>query len=144
VCLGTSVRLRLMPRPSPVTDAVRSLIEGDGHRAWSLDELLEEVRKQIRTANFSTVLRAIWTLEKRSLVDRVDLGDGKARYEAPRDHHEHVRCIRCGSIAEVPGCVVDEAAAGVEARTGYAVQSHQVVFAGLCPSCRLVAAGSGR
>jgi Fe2+ or Zn2+ uptake regulation protein len=131
-----------MPRPSPVTDAVRSLIEGAGHRAWSLDELLEEVRRQIGTANFSTVLRAIWTLEKRSLVSRVDLGDGKARYEAPRDHHEHVRCIQCGSIAEVPGCVVAEASAGIEMRTGYLVQSHQVVFAGLCPNCRpAIAAG---
>jgi len=125
-----------MPRPSPVTDAVRSLIEGDGHRAWSLDELLEEVRRQITTANFSTILRAIWTLEKQARVQRIDLGDGKARYEAPRDHHEHVRCTQCGSIAEVPGCVVDEAAAGIEARTGYQVQSHQVVFAGLCPNCR--------
>jgi Fe2+ or Zn2+ uptake regulation protein len=132
-----------MPRPSPVTDAVRSLIEGAGHRAWSLDELLEEIKIEITTANFSTVLRAIWTLEKRSLVNRVDLGDGKARYEAPRDHHEHVRCVHCGAIAEVPGCVVDEAAAGVAARTGYAVQSHQVVFAGLCPSCQLVTAEAG-
>jgi len=133
-----------MPRPSPVTDAVRSLIEGRGHRAWSLDELLEEVRRRVKTANFSTILRAIWTLEKQSLVDRVDLGDGKARYEAPRDHHEHVRCTRCGSIAEVPGCVVDEAADGVAARTGYLVQSHQVVFAGLCPNCKPAnAAGRG-
>jgi len=125
-----------MPRPSPVTDAVRSLIEGEGHRAWSLDELLEEVKQQIATANFSTVLRAVWALEKRSLVQRVELGDGKARYEAPRDHHEHVRCIQCGAIAEVPGCVVDEAAAGIEAQTGYVVRSHQVVFAGLCPDCK--------
>ena len=129
-----------MPRPSPVTDAVKSLMEGDGHRAWSLDELLDEVRRKIRTASFSTVLRAIWTLEKRSLVNRVDLGDGKARYEAPRDHHEHVRCSNCGSIAEVPGCVVDVAAAEVAARTGYLVQSHQVVFAGLCPNCKPAAA----
>jgi Fe2+ or Zn2+ uptake regulation protein len=132
-----------MPRPSPVTDAVRSLIEAGGHRAWSLDELLEEVRHQVATANFSTILRAIWTLERQALVDRVDLGDGKARYEAPRDHHEHVRCTSCGAIAEVPGCVVDEAAAGIAARTGYLVQSHQVVFAGLCPNCKpgKVAAG---
>ena len=129
-----------MPRPSPVTDAVRSLIEGEGHRTWSLDELLEEVKQQINSANFSTVLRAIWTLEKRSLVQRVELGDGKARYEAPRDHHEHVRCIQCGAIAEVPGCVVDEATAGIEARTGYVVMSHQVVFAGLCPDCKLSSA----
>jgi Fe2+ or Zn2+ uptake regulation protein len=131
-----------MPRPSPVTDAVKTLIEGEGHRAWSLDELLEEVKEQVSTANFSTVLRAIWTLEKRSLVNRVELGDGKARYEAARDHHEHVRCTQCGAVAEVPGCVVEEAAV-IEARTGYAVRSHQLVFAGLCPDCRKLAVAPG-
>jgi Fe2+ or Zn2+ uptake regulation protein len=130
-----------MPRPSPVTDAVSSLLEDAGHRTWSLDELQEAVKEQIPSVNYSTILRAIWTLEKRSLVDRVDIGDGKARYEARRDHHEHVRCTGCGAIAEVPGCVVDQAAVAVEAGTGYLVQSHQVLFAGLCPSCQLAPAG---
>ena len=125
-----------MPRPSPVTDAVRSLIEDAGHRTWSLDELLLSVREGIPSANYSTILRAILTLEKKSLVDRYDIGDGKARYEARGAHHEHVRCTSCGAIAEVPGCVVDEATVAVEAGTGYLVKSHQVVFAGLCPNCQ--------
>jgi len=125
-----------VPRPSPVTDAVRSLIEDAGHRTWSLDELLFSVREGIPGANYSTILRAVLTLEKKSLVERIDIGDGKARYEARGAHHEHVRCTSCGAIAEVPGCVVDEATVAVEAGTGYQVHSHQVVFAGLCPNCR--------
>ena len=47
-----------MPRPSPVTDAVRSLVEDAGHRTWSLDELLLAVREGIPSANYSTILRA--------------------------------------------------------------------------------------
>jgi len=125
-----------LPRPSPVTDAVRSLIEDAGHRTWSLDELLSAVREAIPSANYSTILRAVLTLEKKSLVERYDIGDGKARYEARGAHHEHVRCTACGAIAEVPGCVVDEATVAVEAGTGYQVKSHQVVFAGLCPNCQ--------
>jgi Fe2+ or Zn2+ uptake regulation protein len=125
-----------VPRPSPVTDAVKSLIEDAGHRTWSLDELLFAVREGIPSANYSTILRAVLTLEKKSLVERYDIGDGKARYEARGAHHEHVRCTSCGAIAEVPGCVVDEATVAVETGTGYQVVSHQVVFAGLCPNCR--------
>jgi Fe2+ or Zn2+ uptake regulation protein len=132
-----------MPRPSPVTDAVRSLLDHPRHRAWSLDELQDAVKVEIPTVNYSTILRAVWTLEKRSEVERVDLGDGKARYEARRAHHEHVRCTGCGAVAEVPGCVVDEAAVAVEAGTGYVVQSHQVVFAGLCPNCQRALASPG-
>ena len=115
---------------------MRSLIEDAGHRTWSLDELLSAVRKGIPSANYSTILRAVLTLEKKSLVERYDIGDGKARYEASGAHHEHVRCTGCGAIAEVPGCVVDEATVAVEAGTGYQVKSHQVVFAGLCPNCQ--------
>jgi Fe2+ or Zn2+ uptake regulation protein len=36
----------------------------------------------------------------------------------------------------VPGCVVEEAAAQVQKSTGYQVSSHQVVFSGVCPTCR--------
>ena len=115
---------------------MRSLIEDAGHRTWSLDELLSAVREDIPSANYSTILRAVLTLEKKSLVERYEIGDGKARYEARGAHHEHVRCTSCGAIAEVPGCVVDEATVAVEAGTGYQVKSHQVVFAGLCPNCQ--------
>lgn len=125
-----------MPRPSPVTDAVKAAIAAEDRHAWALDELLEAVRRQIPTADFSTVFRAMQTLERGGKVVQVDLGDGKARYETIRDHHEHIRCTQCGSVAEVPGCLVEDAVAQVQRRTGFVVKSHQVVFAGVCRPCR--------
>jgi Fur family ferric uptake transcriptional regulator len=128
-----------VPRPSPVTDAVKAVIAAEDRHAWALDELLEAVRRQIPTADFSTVFRAMQTLERGGLVEQVDLGDGKARYETHRDHHEHIRCTVCGSVAEVPGCLVEDAVAQIQRRTGYVVKSHQVVFAGVCRPCRAAA-----
>ena len=125
-----------VPRPSPVTDAVKAIIAAEDRHAWGLDELLEAVRRQIPTADFSTVFRAMQTLERGGIVEQVDLGDGKARYETRRDHHEHIRCTVCGLVSEVPGCVVEDAVAQVQRRTGYVVRSHQVVFAGVCRACR--------
>ena len=134
-----SGKLRLVPRPSPVTDAVRAAIAAEDRHAWALDELLEAVRRTIPTADFSTVFRAMQTLERAGEVDQVDLGDGKARYETRREHHEHIRCTECGTVAEVPGCVVEDAVAQIQRRTGYLVRSHQVVFAGVCRPCRSAA-----
>jgi Fe2+ or Zn2+ uptake regulation protein len=125
-----------VPRPSPVTDAVKAIIAGEDRHAWALDELLVAVRRQIPTADFSTVFRAMQTLQRAGLVDQVDLGDSKARYETRREHHEHIRCTECGIVSEVPGCVVEDAVALVQRRTGYRVSSHQVVFAGVCRTCR--------
>lgn len=128
-----------MPRPSPVTDAVKALIAAEDRHAWALDELLEAVRRDIPSADFSTVFRAMQALERTGQVDLVDLGDGKARYETRREHHEHIRCTVCGTVAEVPGCVVEDVMAQIQRRTGYQVSSHHVVFAGVCRPCRAAA-----
>ena len=124
-----------MPRPSPVRDALRAIFERREHRAWSLDELLAEVRSRIGTGDYSSVFRAVAVLEEQGLVERVELGDGLSRYEARGAHHEHVRCDECGRVAEVPGCVIDDAAKEIEASTGYRLLGHTLVFSGLCPEC---------
>jgi len=128
-----------VPRPSPVTDAVKAILAAEDRHAWGLDDLLEAVRRQIPSADFSTVFRAMHTLEREGVVEQVDLGDGKARYETRRDHHEHIRCTVCGLVSEVPGCVVEDVVAQVQRRTGFVVDSHQVVFAGVCRPCRATA-----
>ncbi len=125
-----------MPRPSPVTDALRAVISGEDRHGWALDELLDAVRRRLPTADFSTVFRAMQALERSGLVEQIDLGDGKARYETRREHHEHIRCTECGTVSEVPGCAVQDVVARVQRRTGYQVRSHRVVFAGICRECR--------
>jgi Fur family ferric uptake transcriptional regulator len=128
-----------VPRPSPVTDAIKALIAGEDRHAWALDDLHQAVRERVPSADFSTVFRAMQALERSGIVDQVDLGDGRARYETRREHHEHIRCTACGTVAEVPGCVVEDAVAQVQRRTGYQVSSHQVVFTGVCRPCRAAA-----
>jgi Fe2+ or Zn2+ uptake regulation protein len=128
-----------VPRPSPVSDAIRTLIAASDQHLWSLDELHDRVREQVASANFSSIMRAVGALEKAGVVDRIDIADGKARYESHQEHHEHIRCSRCGRIAEVPGCVVEGAATTVRASTGFVVTGHQLVFSGLCGACAEVA-----
>jgi Fur family peroxide stress response transcriptional regulator len=124
-----------VPRPSPVTDRVQTLILGGDRHAWSLEELHDAVREDVPTAVFSSIFRAVADLERRELVRRVDVGDGRVRYEAGGVHHEHIRCTSCGSVEEVPGCVVEEATVSVQRQTRFVVTGHQVVFSGLCPAC---------
>jgi Fe2+ or Zn2+ uptake regulation protein len=47
-----------------------------------------------------------------------------------------VQCESCGTVAAVPDCVVDDAAAQIEATTGFQVRAHRLVLTGLCPDCR--------
>jgi Fur family peroxide stress response transcriptional regulator len=125
-----------VPRPSPVRDALRERLLAHPRHGWSLDELLRELHEAKVSADFSTVFRALNWLETEGVVRRVDLGDGKARYEANTGHHEHIRCSSCGTVTEVPGCLVQGSTQLVEATTGFAITDHWLVFSGLCPTCK--------
>jgi Fur family ferric uptake transcriptional regulator len=127
--------IRDVPRPSPVTDEVKKLLLSGGRHAWSLEELLDAVRGTLGGADYSSVFRATVALEQAGVIERLDLGDGRSHYELRDDHHEHVRCESCGRIAEVRGCVVDDAGERIQSKTGFVVNSHQIVFIGLCPDC---------
>ena len=118
-----------------MTDAVRRLFETQERHAWSIEELHESVSATLGSADYSSVFRAVGQLERQGFVDKIDLGEGHARFERRDSHHEHVRCARCGRVEEVPGCVLDDAAAQVQRATGFRVLSHSVVFEGLCREC---------
>jgi Fur family ferric uptake transcriptional regulator len=125
-----------MPRPSPVTDEVRRLLQAGERHAWSLNELHQGARQTLGSADYSSVFRAVAALERDGVIRRIDLGDGQARYELSDDHHEHIRCERCGRVEEVAACVLEDVGARIQELTGFEVTGHQVVFGGLCADCR--------
>lgn len=127
--------ISLVARPSPVSDQVRSLFATEGRHLWSIDELHAEVVRWLGAADYSTVFRAVSGLEREGVIKRIDLGDGKVHYELSDEHHEHIRCDDCGRVVEVPGCVLEDAAAAVTGSTGFKVTSHQLLFGGVCPDC---------
>src|SRR5262249_53519927 len=135
IALRTLYWRSILPRPSPITDEVRRLFETDERHAWSIEELHETVQRSLGSADYSSVFRAVGLLERQGQLDRIDLGDGRTRFEVREDHHEHIRCEQCGRIEEVPVCVLDDASAQVQTMTGFRVTSHRVVFGGICWEC---------
>src|SRR2546423_10862745 len=125
-----------MARPSHVRDAVREVLTGSSRHDWSIEDVLAELSAQDVRADFSSVFRALTFWEREGLVSRVELGDGKARFEAVHGHHEHVRCDSCGVVAPVPGCPVEDTRSQVERTTGFSITGHRLLFSGLCAECR--------
>src|SRR4029077_16973171 len=59
------VTICVMPRPSPVRDRVRDLVLSGSLHDWTIEELLARVRKDVATADYSTVFRAVSYLEEK-------------------------------------------------------------------------------
>ena len=85
----------------------------------------------------ASVYRVLDTLVELGLVQRVDVGDGRVRYEPMRaDHHHHLVCDECGKVERFADQQLERAIHAVEAKSGYAVSAHDVVLRGSCEDCK--------
>ena len=87
----------------------------------------------------ASVYRALEGLDEFGLVQRVDLGDGVARFEPAHsggDHHHHLVCDDCGRVEPFADSTLETAIARVARGRGYAVAAHDVVLRGACEDCR--------
>jgi Fur family ferric uptake transcriptional regulator len=104
----------------------------------SAQELYETLEASGRSVGIASVYRVLDTLSELRLVQRVDIGDGVARYEPAGggDHHHHVVCGDCGKVEPFSDPSLERAIELASSRLGYSVEGHEVVLRGECGECR--------
>ena len=125
-------------------EAVVSKLRGRGYKvtpqrvvvleavAAEQHQSLEEIRGRCPEVGLVTVYRTLGLLCGIGVVRRLELGDG-SRYELASDHHHHLICEECGTVAEFEDCPIDP---GVLPGEGFEVGSHSVEVYGRCAGCR--------
>jgi Fur family ferric uptake transcriptional regulator len=113
----------------------------ESHRVWSIEQLLEALKKKPAQEKgslvFTTVYRCLLKLEEAGLVRNADLGDGISRYEyntCDEHHHHHVVCKSCGTIEALDDCDVVILENAVK-KMGYHAINHRLEFSGVCKAC---------
>jgi Fe2+ or Zn2+ uptake regulation protein len=66
------------------------------------EELFQGVRSALPKISLATVYKALEALVASGLATKLTAGDGSARYDARSDHHYHLRCLRSGSVHDLP------------------------------------------
>ena len=119
--------------------AVLDLLAGQDCCA-SAQEIHENLRGGTsRSVGIASVYRVLDVLAELRLVQRVDVGDGIARFEPALpdgDHHHHVVCDDCGKVEPFSDSSLETAIARASKRLGYSVDAHEVVLRGECGDCR--------
>jgi Fur family ferric uptake transcriptional regulator len=108
----------------------------------SAQELAERLRAEGRGTGVASVYRALDLLSSEGLVQRVEVGDGSARFEPVvpgGEHHHHVVCDRCGRLTPFSDEALERAIHRVASRVSHRVRAHDVLIRGECAGC----AGSG-
>lgn len=126
-----------MERRTRQRDAIRHALE-DAGRPLSPVEVLDAARQQVPGLGIATVYRTLAGLVAEGDAAPVTLPGAPDRYEAAgKHHHHHFICRRCDRVFEAGPC--DDGRVVPECLPGFRVESHEVVFRGVCAEC--VAAG---
>jgi Fur family ferric uptake transcriptional regulator len=105
----------------------------------SAQELYQRVRADRRSVGIASVYRVLDELVELRLVQRIDVGDGIARYEPAQpdgDHHHHVVCGDCGKVEPFADSMLESAIESASKRLRFSVDAHEVVLRGECGDCR--------
>ena len=121
--------------------ARRTVVEHLGAQTCcrSAQEIHDGIDGEGGRVGIASVYRVLDSLAELRLVQRVDIGDGIARYEpahAGGDHHHHLVCDDCGKVEPFADASLEVALERVAGRLGYDVAGHDVVLRGACAECR--------
>ena len=95
---------------------------------------MEEIRGRCPGVGLVTVYRTLGLLSELGVVRRLDLGDGP-RYELAEDHHHHLICEGCGSVAEFEQCPLDPGRLP-QVSSDFEARAHSLEVYGTCADCR--------
>ena len=90
------------------------------------DDIYISIRSKGVKVSRATVYRTIDVLVKNELVRKLDVGDGKNRFESKIDeeHHDHMICLETGNIIEFYNSRLEQLQEKIALDNGYELVRH--------------------
>lgn len=82
--------------------------------------------------SLATVYRTVKLFEESGILEKLEFGDGRARYEdADRDHHDHLIDVNTGAVIEFVDPEIEALQERIAARLGYRLIGHRLELLGV-------------
>ncbi len=132
--MTTNIIARCAARGLRMTEQRRTLarVIGAADDHPDVEELhLRAVREDARIS-LATVYRTVKLFEEAGILERLEFGDGRARYEdAERDHHDHLIDVNSGQVIEFVDPDIEALQERIAARLGYRLIGHRLELLGV-------------
>jgi Fur family transcriptional regulator, ferric uptake regulator len=104
-----------------------------------MEDALRLGQPRQRAVARASIYRVLELLHDHDLVNRLDLGDGIARYETSDpagEQHHHLLCEQCGRLVPFRDPGLERSIDQLSARLGFRTTDHEVTLRGGCADCR--------
>lgn len=107
----------------------------------SAEEVHQILREQGSEIGLATVYRSLELLSDMDILQKIDFGDGRSRYEINKTdekqhHHHHIICLQCGSVKEFEEDLLENLEELISKKSNFNIVDHQVKFYGYCQECQ--------
>ena len=122
-CLAKNIR---MTSQRQIT--IQVIEESDDHP--DVDQLYLRSVELDNTISIATVYRTVKLLEEAGLIERLEFGDGRSRYEEAGEHHEHLVDIETGEVHEFYNEELETLKTEIAREMGYDLIDHRLELYG--------------
>ncbi|UBH21387.1 transcriptional repressor [Macrococcus armenti] len=106
----------------------------------SAEDVFLKVKEKSPEIGLATVYRTLELLAELKVVDKINFGDGVARFdlrkEGAKHFHHHLVCMNCGSVEEIEEDLLEDVEKKVEREYHFLIMDHRLTFHGICSVCR--------
>ena len=96
-----------------------------------VEELYKRASKIDLTISIATVYRTVKLFDEAGILDKLEFGDGRARYEdAEREHHDHLIDINSGRVIEFMDSDIEKLQEKIAQKLGYKLMGHKLELYG--------------
>lgn len=102
------------------------------------DDIYLSLHKKQRPVSRATIYRTLELLEKVGFIRKMDIGDGRFRYERKiaQSHHDHMICLKCGRIIEFVDLEIESRQVMLSKKHGFDLHYHSHHLFGICTTCQ--------
>ena len=106
------------------------LQESDDHP--DVEELYARASARDPKISIATVYRTVKLFEEAGILDKLEFGDGRARYEdAEREHHDHLIDLHSGEVIEFVDPEIEALQERIAEKLGYRLKGHRLELYGV-------------
>ena len=100
------------------------VIYGKKHR--ECEEICDSLKRKNHNVSRATVYRTLDILIKYDFIRKMDIGDGRVRYESKigHPHHDHMICVETGKIIEFISDEIEDIQDKIAEKHGYKIIKH--------------------
>jgi|TARA_B110000263_G_C15202692_1_gene461371 Fur family ferric uptake transcriptional regulator len=100
------------------------VIYGEKHR--ECEQICNSLKSSKVNVSRATVYRTLDTLIKHQFIRKMDIGDGRIRYESKigHPHHDHMICVETGKIIEFTSDEIEKIQDDIAKEHGYKIIKH--------------------